>query len=66
METKEISKFTLTPKEAGSYLGISENKIRTLCKDGIIKAARSGRNWKIPRPCLEEYAMRVAEEGGEL
>ncbi len=64
MELKE--KFVLTPKECGAYLGISECAVRTLCKEGKIKAARSGQNWKIPKPYAEEYIMKLAETGGRI
>lgn len=64
MEFRE--KFVLTPKECGAYLGISECTVRSLCKEGKIKAARSGQNWKIPKPCAEEYIMRLAEVGGRI
>lgn len=56
-----IEPFVLNPKECAEYIGLSENTIRSLCKAGKIKAARSGQNWKIPRPCAEEYILKMAE-----
>ena len=61
-----MEKFVLTPKEAAAYIGISENRIRELCAAGEIKAARSGRCWKIPRPLLETYVIHKAERGESL
>lgn len=62
----ELIPFVLTPKECAEYIGISENTIRSLCKAGKIKAARSGQNWKIPRPCAEEYIMEMAATGEKI
>lgn len=61
-----MDKFVLTPKEAAAYIGISENRIRKMCAAKEIKAARSGKNWKIPKPMLERYVLEKAEVGGEL
>lgn len=61
-----MDKFVLTPKEAAAYIGISENRIRELCAAKEIKAAKSGRCWKIPRPIIEGYVMPKAEKGEEL
>ena len=67
MTTKiTTSQFVLSPKECGAYLGLSENTIRRLCKEGKIKAAKSGKNYKIPRPCAEAYIMELAERGGKV
>lgn len=67
MKRMEFSeKFVLTPKECGTYLGLSECTIRSLCKEGKIKAARSGQNWKIPKPYAEDYIMKLAEIGGKV
>lgn len=67
MATKTaIMPFVLSPKECAEYIGISENTIRSLCKEGKIKAARSGQNWKIPRPCAEAYIMEMAETGKKI
>lgn len=61
-----MEKFVLTPKEAGEYIGLGENQIRSLCTSGEIKAVRSGQNWKIPKPLLEEFILRKAEKGGQI
>lgn len=60
------SQFVLSPKECGAYLGLSENTIRLLCKEGKIKAAKSGKNYKIPKPCAEAYILELAEKGGKV
>lgn len=61
-----MEKFTLTPKEAAEYIGMGENRIRKLVKDGEIPVARSGRNFKIPRPLLEEWILEKARNGEQI
>lgn len=61
-----MEKFVLSPKEAAAYIGIGENLIREKCAAGEIKALKSGRNWKIPIPMLELYAMEKAEKGEQI
>ena len=56
-------KFVLTPKEAGQYVNISENKIRSLCVAGEISATRLGSDWKIAKPLLEKWIMEKCEKG---
>ena len=58
-----MEKFVLSPKECAAYIGIGECDIRLLCQRGEIKATRSGHNWKIPRPCAEDYIMQKALKG---
>ena len=60
------SQFVLSPEECGAYLGLSENTIGLLCKEGKIKAAKSGKNYKIPKPCAEAYILELAEKGGKV
>ena len=39
--------FVLSPKECGAYLGLSENTIRLLCKEGkIIQIRACGKRWQ--------------------
>ena len=61
-----MDRFIFTPKEAAEYLGLGENRIRQLVKNGEIPAARSGRNYKIPRPLLEEWIVEKAEKGEQI
>ena len=61
-----MEKFVLTPKEASEYIGLGENQIRSLCTSGEIKAVRSGQNWKIPKPLLEEFIIEMARKGARL
>ena len=56
----------LSAKEAAEYIGVGENLIRQLVKEGEIPAARSGRNYKIPRPLLEEWIVNKAKEGARI
>ena len=59
-------KYILTTQEAAEYVGIGINRIRELVKSGEIPAARSGRNFKIPRPLLEEWIVEKAEKGEQI
>ena len=62
LERLSISeKFVLTPREAGEYVNISENTIRKLCEEGKIRAIRGGKEWKIPKPLLEEWVLNEAK-----
>jgi len=61
-----MEKFTLTPKEAAEYIGMGENRIRQLAKYGEIPAAKSGRNFLIPRPLLEEWILEKARNGEQI
>ena len=45
--------------ELATELGVSQNTILRLCKDGRIKAVRVGRVWRIP----DQEFRRVIEEG---
>ena len=59
-------KYILTTQEAAEYVGIGINRIRELVKTGEIPAARSGRNYKIPRPLLEEWILEKARNGEQI
>ena len=59
-------KYILTTQEAAGYVGIGINRIRELVKTGEIPAARSGRNFKIPRPLLEEWIEEKARKGEQI
>jgi excisionase family DNA binding protein len=59
-------KYILTTQEAAEYVGIGINRIRELVKSGEIPAARSGRNFKIPRPLLEEWILEKARNGEQI
>lgn len=59
-------KYILTTQEAAEYVGIGINRIRELVKSGEIPAARSGRNFKIPRPLLEEWILEKARKGEQI
>jgi excisionase family DNA binding protein len=56
----------MTAEEAAAYLNIGINQMRGLLKSGEIPAARSGRNYKIPRPLLEEWIVNKAKEGARI
>ena len=61
-----MERFVFSTTEAAEYIGVGVNKIRALWSEGKIKAVRSGKNWKIPRPMLERYILECAEKGEEI
>lgn len=61
-----MTKFVFNTEEAAAYLNIGINQMRGLLKSGEIPAARSGRNYKIPRPLLEEWIVEKAEKGEQI
>ena len=46
-----------TAREASEILGISEQRVRKLCKTKKILAQQIGRSWVIDRDSVEEYGM---------
>lgn len=45
-----------TIKEASKTLKVSEQRVRTLCRDGELEAEKVGTNWLIDRESLSEYS----------
>ena len=50
-------------KEAAKQLGISDRKLRSLIRDGEIRASRCGRLWLVQPDAIREYLAAV-EQGG--
>ena len=48
---------TLTPIEAGLYLGLHVRTISRLAKKGLIPALRVGRRWRIKKDALQEWFL---------
>lgn len=48
----------LTTGEAATRLGVSERRIRSMIKDGRIRARKAGRDWRIDEPELEKVQDR--------
>lgn len=47
-------KELLSIEETAEYLGVSVTTVRRMVRDGRIRAARIGRQWRIPRQAVEE------------
>ncbi len=48
----------LSPEEAMELLQIGKNAIYILLASGKLKGFKVGRNWKIPRKCVDEFIDR--------
>lgn len=46
-----------TIKEAASTLNVSEQRVRTLCREGLIVAEKVGTNWLIDQKSLSQYGF---------
>lgn len=52
-----------TLEELAAALGVTPNTARAWCRTGrVTGAARDGRQWRIPRPTLNELASPVGQE----
>jgi len=53
-------------KSASLQLGISDQRVRTLCREGVIKAKRIGNSWVLEQSSIDKYckhtALKVAED----
>lgn len=53
-------------KSASFQLGISDQRVRTLCREGILKAKKIGNSWIIEQSSISKYSqdisLRVAED----
>lgn len=56
-------KAVLSTGEAAQYINVQKSDIVRLCRIGVIKAFRSGPNYKIPKALLEETVCRWAADG---
>jgi excisionase family DNA binding protein len=61
-----MDRVVMTAGEAAEYIGIGINQMYELLKAGEIPAARSGKNYKIPRPLLEKWIVDKALKGEQL
>jgi excisionase family DNA binding protein len=50
----------ITIKEAAITLNISEQRVRTLCRTGILPATKFGRSWMIGKDSLNHYGLQSA------
>ena len=68
METMKVSdKYLLTIREAADYFSVGEKKLRRMAEnnDGGF-AIYFGNRYLIIRTLLEQYFMKLAENGGNL
>lgn len=54
-----------TIKEAASTLNVSEQRVRTLCREGLIEAQKVGTSWLINQASLSRYALTTAHHVAE-
>ncbi len=50
----------ITIKEAANTLNISEQRIRTLCRTGILSATKFGRSWMLKQESVNHYGLQTA------
>ena len=50
----------ITTKSAASYLGVSAQRIRTLCRNGTLSASKVGQTWVIDKHSLDKYGLKSA------
>ncbi|MCF6209394.1 MAG: DNA cytosine methyltransferase [Gammaproteobacteria bacterium] len=50
----------ITTKEAAYLLNISEQRIRTLCRTGILSATRFGRSWMLESESVKRYGLQTS------
>ena len=51
-----------TIKEAAKTLKVSEQRVRTLCRDGELEAEKVGTNWLIDCESLSEYSTSSSDK----
>lgn len=61
-----MSKFVLNSKEAAEYLGIGENLVRACCITGRLKHFKTGKNYRIPVPDAQAFALNLSARGASL
>jgi len=47
-------------KDASLKLGVSEQRVRTLCREGLITARKNGKTWLIDQPSMDKYGLQTA------
>ena len=50
----------ITIKEAAKILSISEQRVRTLCRTGALKANKFGRSWMLDEAAVKHYGLKTA------
>ena len=49
----------ITTKSAASHLGVSEQRIRTLCREERLAATKHGQSWLIEQDSLDKYGLQT-------
>ena len=60
-----MSTLVTTTKEVSSMLGVSEQRIRTLCRNGQIEAEKIGNTWMINKESADKYGLLTAHKVAE-
>lgn len=47
--------LVLTPRQAGRLLSVPTKTIVQLCREGVLRAKKVGRHWRIPREAIAEF-----------
>ncbi|WP_151670102.1 DNA cytosine methyltransferase [Nitrincola schmidtii] len=55
----------ITINEAALQLGVSEQRVRTLCRQGILVARKIGNSWVIDAKSLKVYGLKTAHHVAE-
>lgn len=50
----------ITIKEAAKILSISEQRVRTLCRTGLLTANKFGRSWMLDEAAVKHYGLQTA------
>ena len=48
----------ITTKSAASYLNVSPQRVRTLCRNGTLSASKIGQTWVIDKQSLYKYGHK--------
>ena len=49
-----------TIKEAANTLNVSEQRVRTLCRTGVLSATKFGRSWMLEQDSVKHYGLQSA------
>jgi len=62
-EAKPVAEGAISVRDASRVLGVSEDTVGRLCRDGLLKHKRVGRSIRISRPDLDEYMKDIEQLG---
>lgn len=60
-----MSTFTTTVREIADQLSISEQRARTLCREGLIKSKKYGNTWLADQSSVDKYGLSTAHKIAE-